>query len=240
MHIYPAIDILAGRAVRLKKGMKAEITDYGRPLDRAILWKSKGAKRLHVVDLDGAFDGAWRSGKIITEIIKKTKLFVQTGGGIRTLSDVKLRMSSGVDRVIIGTAAVQNPEMLEQAVKLYGDKIAVGIDVKDGFVAIKGWVEKTKIELFDFAKKIKDLGVSTVIYTDISRDGVLTGIDIENSKKLQEQTGLNIIASGGIKDIDEVKRLKRENIYGVILGRSIYEKTMNLSDAVMIGENSYD
>jgi phosphoribosylformimino-5-aminoimidazole carboxamide ribotide isomerase len=232
MKLFPAIDILGGRAVRLLYGKRDKITDYGAPLERALLWKEYGAKNLHIVDLDGAFEGEAISNKYIGEIVKKTGLFVQSGGGLRTIDDIKKRLDLGVDRVILGTMAYENPTLFEQVVNLFGKKIVAGIDAIDGFVAIKGWTDKTNIKAIDFALHMKKLGICTIVFTDISKDGALTGVNVESTKEISDKTGLDIIASGGVSSLNDLVKLKENEIYGAILGRAIYTGNIDLKQAV--------
>ena len=199
MQIYPAIDIKDGKAVRLTQGKFDDVTVFNDDPAAAVkAWIDAGASYIHIVDLDGA-----RYGKsFITDIIKairaKYDIPIQTGGGVRTMQDIADRINAGVDRVIIGTAAVKNPELVKEAVKLYGSKIAVGVDAKNGMVAISGWEEVSDISAVELCLKMKDFGVKDIIYTDISKDGMMCGPNIESTKELIEKTGLNIIASGGV------------------------------------------
>ena len=232
MKLFPAIDILGGRAVRLLYGKRDKVTDYGTPIERAMLWSDCGAENLHIVDLDGAFDGEAVSNKYISEIVKKTGLFVQSGGGLRTLDDIKKRLDLGVNRVILGTMAYENPKLFEKAANLYGKQIVAGIDAIDGYVAIKGWTDKTEIKAIDFALKMKQMGINTIVYTDISKDGALTGVNVDSTKEMSDKTGLDIIASGGVSSMDDLRVLKEKNIYGAILGRAIYSGNIDLRQAI--------
>jgi phosphoribosylformimino-5-aminoimidazole carboxamide ribotide isomerase len=232
MKLFPAIDILGGRAVRLLYGKKDKVTDYGTPIERAMLWKESGAENLHIVDLDGAFDGEAASNRFISEIVKETGLFVQSGGGLRSLDDIKRRLDLGVERVILGTMAYENPALFEKAVALFDKKIVAGIDAIDGFLAVKGWTDKTKIKAVDFAVKMKQMGIQTIVFTDISKDGALTGVNVASTKEISDKTGLDIIASGGVSSIDDLIQLKQNQIYGAILGRAIYTGNIDLKQAV--------
>jgi len=232
MKLFPAIDILGGRAVRLLYGKRDNVTDYGTPIERALLWKECGAKNLHIVDLDGAFDGEAKSNKFIAEIVKNTGLFVQSGGGLRTIDDIKKRLDLGVCRVILGTMAYEQPKIFEEAVNLFGERIVAGIDAINGYVAIKGWTDKTNIKAVDFALNMKKIGISTIVFTDISKDGALTGVNVESTKEISDCTGLDIIASGGVSTLNDLVKLKDNNIYGAILGRAIYTGNIDLKQAV--------
>ena len=232
LELFPAIDILNGRAVRLLHGKKQEVTDYGLPLEAALRFKDDGAKNLHIVDLDGAFGGGGVSDSIIEGIVKKTGLFVQSGGGLRTKDDIDRRFDCGVGRVILGTVCYADTALFEWAISKYGDKIAAGIDAKDGYLAIKGWTAKTEEKALDFALKIKDKGISTIIFTDISKDGALGGVNYESTVEIAQKSQLNTIASGGMKSIGEIKRLRQGGIHGAILGRSVYTGDIDLKNAV--------
>ncbi|MCC8097465.1 MAG: tRNA-dihydrouridine synthase, partial [Eubacterium sp.] len=186
----------------------------------------------HIVDLDGARYGKSYVTDIIKNIKSKFNIRIQTGGGVRTLSDVDERIGAGADRVIIGTAAVKNPELVKAAVEKYGEKIAVGIDAKNGFAAISGWQEVSEIKAADLALKMKAFGIKTVIYTDISKDGMMTGPNIEATKEMIEKTGLNIIASGGISSLEDIENVYKTGAYGVIIGKALYNGSVNLSEVI--------
>ena len=233
MYIFPAIDLLNSKAVRLQKGDYNKVTVYSEsPAEVAKDFERQGARFLHVVDLDGAKDGTTANFDTVKEIIEKTSLSVEIGGGIRNMDRVKRYMDIGVDRVIIGTAAITDPEFLEQAVKSYGDRIVVGVDVKDGYVAINGWLELSRISCFDFCKKLYDMGVKTIICTDISKDGMMSGTNIALYEELSKKVGMNIIASGGVSSMDDVRKLSQMNIYGAILGKALYTGAISLTDAI--------
>lgn len=234
MQIYPAIDIKDGKAVRLQQGKFDEVTVFNdEPLEAARAWAENGATYIHIVDLDGA-----RYGKsFIAEIVKKIKtefpdIPVQTGGGVRTMEDIKDRIEAGVSRVIIGTAAVKNPELVEEAVKLYGDKIAVGIDAKNGMVAITGWEEVSNVTALDLCLKMKKIGIKTIIYTDISKDGMMSGPNIEATKELIDKTGLDIIASGGVSSMKDLENVQSIKAQGVIIGKALYNGALELNEVV--------
>lgn len=231
MILFPAIDILDGRAVRLLYGKKDNVTDYGLPLDRAKEWVDSGAGYLHVVDLSGAFSG--KSG--INNIIEKIAALgvpVQSGGGLRTYSDVKDRLESGAARVVLGTLCYSDPEFFSRLADDFKEKIVAGIDAKDGFVMINGWTKSTGEKAEDFGKRVKNMGLTTCVYTDISRDGALKGAAVSSTAALQKSTDLNVIASGGISSINDLLSLKENGVYGAILGRSIYTGAINLKKAI--------
>lgn len=233
MIIFPAIDVLDNRAVRLLYGKRDNVTDYGTPESRAVLWREAGAKYLHLVDLNGAFDDSRVNDKTLKNVIREVGIPVQIGGGIKSFDRVKYYIEEvGATRVIIGSALVTDRGMAEQAYSKYGDKIVAGIDALDGKVRIKGWVENVDITPIQLAEQMKGLGATTVVYTDISRDGALSGINIDATCEMQEKTGLNIIASGGASKITELDKLSSRGIYGTILGRSIYEGSIDLKEAI--------
>ena len=235
MELFPAIDLIGGKAVRLVKGDYAQMTVYSdSPADVAASFEKSGAKFLHLVDLEGARDGSQTNLPTIREIIEKTGLFVEVGGGIRTLETVERYIGVGADRVIIGTAAVTDPEFLEAAVAKYGDKIAVGVDIKDGFVAIKGWTEKSELSCFDFCQRLAELGVKTIICTDISKDGLLAGTNLELYRELSARFNMDITASGGVSSLDDVRKLAEMNMYGAILGKALYTGNIKLEEALAV------
>ncbi len=230
MKLYPAIDILGGRAVRLLHGKRDAVTDYGDPVDRAKQWLDAGARILHVVNLSGAFDEKNDFPRIL-EKIASLGIPVQTGGGIRSVAAIKDRFSAGADRVVLGTVCVEQPEVLEEAASLFGGKIVAGIDARDGKLTVRGWTVTAEEDAFSFGKKAKALGLSDAVFTDVGRDGALTGVNVEATVKMAE-TGLNVIASGGVRSMDDLEALKQHNVYGAILGRSIYEGTIDLKKAI--------
>lgn len=233
MKLFPAIDLYDGKAVRLFKGDYEKMTVYSEnPIEIARDFEEKGAKYIHLVDLQGAKDGTTPNIEIVKQIANETSLFSEIGGGIRSMDTVKKYIESGVDRVILGTAAVNNPEFLEQAVKTYGDKIAVGVDIKDGFVAIKGWVEKSQYTCFEFCEKMQSLGVKTLICTDISKDGAMQGTNRELYKELSEKFSIDITASGGVSSIDDIKALRKLDLYGAIIGKAYYIGAIDLKYAL--------
>ncbi len=233
MHIIPAIDLIGGKAVRLKKGDYQQVTVYSEsPVLVAKYFEEQGAKLLHIVDLDGAKDGNTANFETIRNIVEGTSLSVEVGGGIRDLETVKKYRELGVDRIILGTAAVNDPVFLKEAVRLYPDNIVVGIDIKDGMVAIKGWLEVSALSCFDFCQQVQELGVKTIICTDISKDGMMSGTNRTLYRDLSERFSLNIIASGGVSSLDDVRALSQMNLYGAILGKAIYTGAVTLQDAI--------
>ena len=233
MILFPAVDILDNRAVRLLYGQRDKVTDYGDPVELALRWSDIGAQYLHVVDLNGAFDDSAVNRETLKKLVKELKIPVQLGGGIKTLDKIKYYLEEvGVTRVIVGTACVTAPDVADKACALYGNKIVAGIDCKDGFVAIKGWVEKSDLTAQKVALDMKERGSDTVVYTDISRDGALTGVNVEATAELAKNTGMKIIASGGMSCIDDIIKLMQKDVYGAILGRAIYNGNIDLSDAL--------
>jgi phosphoribosylformimino-5-aminoimidazole carboxamide ribotide isomerase len=233
MKIFPAIDIFDGKAVRLFKGDYNQMTVYSEnPVEIALDFKSQGAKCMHLVDLEGAKTGETPNIKTIQELVTAFDGFVEVGGGIRSMEVVERYISSGVNRVILGTAAVTDREFLKEAVKKYGDKIAVGVDIKDGFVAIKGWTEKSNLNAFDFVKELQELGVNTIICTDISKDGAMQGTNHELYLELGKRLKINVVASGGVSSLDDIKRLRSIDIYGAIIGKAYYTGAISIKDAL--------
>ncbi len=233
MIIYPAIDIIDGKCVRLQQGSYSDVTVFGdSPVDMAKKWESLGAGYLHVVDLDGARSGKSENAEIITLIAKTLKIPVQIGGGIRNLETIETYLSGGLSRVILGTSAVNNREMLVAALKEYKDKIAVGIDAKDGKVAIHGWEKTSDFTAVEFAKEIESLGTKTIIYTDISRDGMLKGPNLQAMKEMADNVALNVIASGGVSKLTDIVDLKQTGVSGVIVGKALYTGNVNLKEAI--------
>ena len=233
MILFPAVDILDNRAVRLLYGQRDKVTDYGDPVELALRWSDIGAQYLHVVDLNGAFDDSAVNRETLKRLVKELKIPMQLGGGIKTLDKIKYYLEEvGVTRVIVGTACVTAPDVADKACALYGNKIVAGIDCKDGFVAIKGWVEKSDLTAQKVALDMKERGSDTVVYTDISRDGALTGVNVDATAELAKNTGMKIIASGGMSCIDDIKKLMQKDVYGAILGRAIYNGNIDLSEAL--------
>lgn len=233
MQIYPAIDIIDGKAVRLSQGKFDDVTVFNdNPAEAAKEWVDAGATYIHIVDLDGARYGKTFVIDIIKDIKSKYDIKIETGGGVRTMKDIDDRINAGASRVIIGTAAVKNPELVKEAVKKYGDMIAVGVDAKSGMVAVSGWEEVSDVTAVDLCLKMKGLGVNTVIYTDISKDGMMSGPNIESTKELIEKTGMDIIASGGVTNMADIENADKINAAGVIIGKALYNGTLNLKDVI--------
>ena len=233
MYIYPAIDLFDGKAVRLFKGDYAQMTVYNdNPAEVAKAFAAAGAKHIHLVDLEGAKIGKPANLETISKIIASADLFVEVGGGIRNLDTIESYLSIGVNRVILGTAAVTDPAFLEEALARYGEKIAVGVDIKDGYVAIKGWTEKSNVTAEDFFAKMEALGVKTVICTDISRDGAMKGTNRELYRALSQKYAIDLIASGGVSDMEDVKALAAMNLHGAIIGKAYYIGAIDLKEAV--------
>ena len=233
MNLIPAIDLIGGKAVRLMKGDYQKVTVYSdSPLEVTKSFEEAGAEFLHVVDLDGAKDGTTANFETICSILKNTSLLVEIGGGIRNLETIKKYVEAGAERVILGTAAVTDPEFLRQAVSQYGEHIAVGVDVKDGMVAIKGWTEVSALSCFDFCKQLEVMGVKTVICTDISKDGMMSGTNLQLYRDLANAFSMNIIASGGVSSEDDIRALIQMRVYGAILGKALYTGAVDLKKAI--------
>lgn len=231
MIIYPAIDLKDGKCVRLIKGDMEMATIFSEnPAEQALLFQQAGFKWLHIVDLNGAFEGYSVNAKIIQDIINHSKLKIQLGGGIRSIENISAWLEAGINRVILGTIAVANPALVKEACKLFPGHIAVGIDARNGIVATAGWAESSNITTIDIARKYEDSGVSAIIYTDINRDGILSGIDLEGTLKLKQSVNIPIIASGGISNMADVEQVKSSGIDGVIIGRAIYDKKITLDE----------
>ena len=237
MNIFPAIDLYEKKAVRLYKGNYDEMTVYSDdPLSVARDFESKGAKFIHMVDLEGAKTGDTPNLDVVRSVADKTDLFVEIGGGIRSIETVEKYLSAGVDRVILGTAAVTDEAFLLDAVSKYGEKIAVGADVKDGKIAIKGWLESSAYTLDEFLAKMQRIGVRTVICTDISRDGAMRGTNLALYRELSEKYSMQIVASGGVSTIDDVKRLRDMELYGAIIGKAYYTGAIDLREAIEVAK----
>ena len=229
MKLYPAIDVLDGRAVRLLYGKRDQVTDYGDPVDFAKRWADEGAEILHVVDLSGAFGEAGGFEKVL-ERIARVGVPVQSGWGLRSMADIHRRFRAGADRVVLGTVCVEHPEVLYEAVGRYKEKIVAGIDAKDGFLAVRGWTQLADKDAFEFGCEAKALGIADAVFTDIGRDGALAGVNVAETVRMGE-TGLNIIASGGVRDLNDIRALKEQGVYGVILGRALYTGALTFKDA---------
>ena len=235
MKLYPAIDLYDGKAVRLYKGEYQQMTVYNEnPLEVAMAFQTAGAKCIHLVDLEGAKFGTTPNIGVIAKILEQTDLFVEVGGGIRTLETVDAYLSLGVDRVILGTAAVTDRTFLAAALQKYGEKIAVGVDLKDGYVAIKGWTETSQWTADAFFTDLEKLGVSTVICTDISRDGAMQGTNRQLYRELSAKYNIQLIASGGVSTLEDVKVLQEMNLHGAIIGKAYYTGAINLAEALEV------
>ena len=237
MLIFPAIDLLQGQAVRLLKGNYDQKTIYSDdPLEVAMKFKSEGAKTIHLVDLEGAASGSAPNRDIICRIKKETGLFCEAGGGIRDMEAVDHYIRQGIDRVILGSAAVTDPSFLEEALKKYGDRIAVGVDLREGKVAIHGWKETSDRDADEFCAYLRSIGVRTVICTDISRDGAMRGTNLDLYRELSGKYSINFIASGGVTSLDDVRALKEMGIYGAIIGKAYYTGAIRLREALEAAE----
>ena len=233
MIILPAIDLFDKKAVRLYKGDYAQMTVYSEnPVEIAVDFKNKGAEFIHLVDLEGAKDGTTPNISVVEAIVSETGLRVEIGGGIRSRETLEKYIKAGVARVILGTAAVTDREFLLWAVENYGEKIAVGADIKDGFVAIKGWLEKSEIACDDFFQDMQNIGVKTIICTDISKDGAMQGTNRELYKSLSEKFSIDIVASGGVSSLDDIKALREMELYGAIVGKAYYIGAIDLEKAI--------
>ncbi len=237
MKIFPAIDLFSGKAVRLYKGDYRDMTVYSEnPIEVAKDFENAGAEFIHLVDLEGAKDGTTPNFQTVKQIANNTKLFTEIGGGIRSMETVRKYLDAGIGRVILGTAAVKNETFLREAISEYGDRIAVGVDIKDGYVAIKGWTEVAEYNCFEFCEKMQNLGVKTIICTDISKDGAMQGTNRELYRELSKKFLIDIVASGGVSTLDDIKALKAMNIYGAIIGKAYYTGAINLKEAIKVAE----
>ena len=237
MLIYPAIDLIDAKAVRLFKGDYDQMTVYSdNPSEIALNFKACGATHMHIVDLEGAKSGLNKNFDTICKIKNTAGLFCEVGGGIRSMEAIDRYIEAGIDRVILGTAAVTEEGFALKACEKYGDKIAVGIDIKDGFVAIKGWTEKSQYTAFDFCEKMQSIGIQTMICTDISKDGAMQGTNHELYRELTEKFNMKIIASGGVSSIADVERLAEKNLYGAIIGKAYYTGAIDLKKAIEVAK----
>lgn len=233
MIIYPAVDIKDGKCVRLIQGRFDNVTSYSdNPVDMAFEWESMGAEYLHVVDLDGARKGIPVNYKTIENIVSRLQIPVQMGGGIRSVQTIENMLDMGINRVIIGTSAVNQPGFAREVFKLYSSKIAVGIDSKEGKVAIEGWEKTSETEAVEFAKKMEKAGACTIIYTDIARDGMLKGPNFDAMKEMADEVDIDVIASGGVSSLNDIKKLKQTGVSGVIIGKALYTGDINLKHAI--------
>ena len=237
MILYPAIDLYEGKAVRLFKGDYSQMTVYNEnPLAVALDFLRCDATHIHMVDLQGARDGTTPNLETVQKIKQQTGLFCEVGGGIRSMEIVERYLSAGIDRVILGTAAVTDPDFLAAALSKYGEKIAVGIDIKDARVAIKGWTETSDQDALTFCKKMQKAGVTTIICTDISKDGAMQGTNHDLYKTLSEKFSLQIIASGGVSSLEDIRRLAAQNLHGAIIGKAYYSGSLDLAQAIEVAK----
>ncbi|OHW62249.1 1-(5-phosphoribosyl)-5-[(5-phosphoribosylamino)methylideneamino] imidazole-4-carboxamide isomerase [Andreesenia angusta] len=235
MIIFPAIDIKDGNCVRLKQGKFEDMDVYfDNPVEVAKTWEAKGAEFIHIVDLDGAKDGKSKNFEIISEIARTVNIPIQVGGGIRTREAVQTLLDAGVNRVILGTAAVNEKELLKSLVDEYGKQIVVSIDAKDGIVAIDGWVNLSSLNSVDFVKELEEIGVQTIVYTDIAKDGMMEGPNFEIYRELMEKNSIDIIASGGVSTLEDVAKLSEMDMYGAIIGKALYIENIKLEDALEV------
>ncbi|MBQ8250087.1 MAG: 1-(5-phosphoribosyl)-5-[Clostridia bacterium] len=238
MIILPAIDILGGKCVRLTKGEYGTAEQVAAdPIETALSFERDGAEFIHMVDLDGAKEGSRINSDIYTEVAKKVSVPIEVGGGIRDMDTVDYYIGKGIERVIIGSAALKNPQLVKDAVKKYGDRIAVGIDALDGMVKTAGWLENSNVNYIDLAREMAKNGVKYIIFTDISKDGTLAGPNLEQLAALSEAVDINIIASGGIRDIGNIRDLAAMKLYGAICGKSIYSGSLSLREAIEVSKN---
>jgi len=237
MIIFPAIDLVDKKAVRLYKGDYAQMTVYSdNPIEVAYDFEKQGAEYIHMVDLEGAKDGTTPNIEVVEQIAKKTNLKVEIGGGIRNIETVEKYFNAGVDRVILGTAAINDEGFLKCVVKKYGEKIVVGADIKDGYIAIKGWIEKSNVNVDDFFEKMQKIGVKNIICTDISKDGAMKGTNVTLYAELSKKYNVKITASGGVSSLEDVKKLRELNLFGAIVGKAYYLGAIDLKKAIEIAK----
>lgn len=237
MLIFPAIDLVGGKAVRLFKGDYNQMTVYSdNPMEIAMDFKACGAACIHIVDLEGAKSGDTPNIETVKNIVSESGLFAEVGGGIRSMEVIDKYLSAGVSRVILGTAAVTDEDFLKEAIGKHGEKIAVGVDIKDNRVAIKGWTEVAGYSCFEFCEKLQSIGVNTLICTDISKDGAMKGTNHNLYRELSEKFSMNIIASGGVSTIDDVSKLAKAKMYGAIIGKAYYTKAIDLKEAIEVAK----
>lgn len=237
MIIYPAIDVKDGNCVRLVQGQFSDVTVYSDdPVEMGLKWESMGAQYLHVVDLDGARTGEPRNIAVISELAVKLGIPLQLGGGIRRIETIEILLCKGIQRVILGTSAVRNPELVKEALKNFENNVVIGIDAKDGMVAIEGWAKTSDFTAVGFARKMEDLGAKTIIYTDISRDGMLAGPNLKAMEEMVKAVNVEIIASGGVGKLEDVKNLKEIGMPGVIIGKALYTGAVDLAEALKIAK----
>ncbi|MCX8129185.1 MAG: 1-(5-phosphoribosyl)-5-[(5-phosphoribosylamino)methylideneamino]imidazole-4-carboxamide isomerase [Clostridia bacterium] len=237
MIIYPAIDIKDGKCVRLAQGKFTDVTVYSdNPVEMALKWENLGAEYLHIIDLDGARTGEPQNIATISEMAVKLGIPVQVGGGIRSIETIEIILCKGIQRIILGTSAVKDPDLVKKALKTFGENIVIGIDAKDGMVAIEGWAKTSEFTAVGFAKKMEDLGAKTIIYTDISRDGMLSGPNLKAMEEMVKAVNINVIASGGVGKIEDIKNLKDIGMPGVIVGKAIYTGDVDLEEAIKLAK----
>ncbi|MFZ5989872.1 MAG: 1-(5-phosphoribosyl)-5-[(5-phosphoribosylamino)methylideneamino]imidazole-4-carboxamide isomerase [Bacillota bacterium] len=237
MIIYPAVDVKDGRCVRLAQGEFNKVTVYSdSPVEMALKWEELGAEYLHVVDLDGARTGVAQNISVISEMAVKLGIPVQLGGGIRTIEMIETVLCKGIQRVILGTSAVNDPNLVKKAVKTFEGNVVIGIDAKDGMVAIEGWAKTSEFTAVGFAKKMEELGTKTIIYTDISRDGMLLGPNLKAMEEMVKAVDIEVIASGGVSNLDDIKNLKEVGVAGVIVGKALYTGDLDLKKAIEIAK----
>ena len=235
MIIFPAIDMKDGKCVRLEQGLFDKVTVFGEdPVEMAKKWESEGAEFLHLVDLDGAKDGVPKNLEIIKNICKAIQIPIQLGGGIRDKETVKILLDAGVNRVILGTVAINDRDLLVDLVKEYGERIVVSIDAKEGLVAVNGWVNVSEVQSIDLVRDLEEIGVKTIVYTDIAKDGMMEGPNFDIYNTIREQSNIDVIASGGVSSIDNVKKLSEMNMYGAIIGKALYTNDIKLKDALEV------
>lgn len=242
MRLFPAIDIKNGQCVRLRQGSFQDVLVYSDiPLKMAKQWEACGASFIHIVDLDGALVGHSVNDEVIKEIVSEVNIPIQVGGGIRTINDIENKLNLGIERVIIGTKAVKDPAFIKEAIAVFGAKrIVIGIDAKDGMVAIEGWEKVSSYQAVNLALEMKKYGVKTIVYTDISKDGMLMGPNIIHTKEMVDATGLDIIASGGVSSLKDLEMLEEINVYGTIMGKALYENRIDLKKAVQLFEKKQE
>lgn len=235
MIIYPAVDVKDGRCVRLVQGQFNDVTVYSdNPVEMALNFEKLGAQYLHVVDLDGARLGEPRNIAVISEMAVKMGIPLQLGGGIRTIEMIEIILCKGIHRVILGTSAVRDPNLIKTAVSTFGSNLAVAIDARDGMVAIEGWAKTSEFTAIGFARKMEELGAKTIIYTDISRDGMLTGPNLKAMEEMSKAVAVDVIASGGVRNIEDIRNLKEIGVSGVIVGKALYTGDIDLKEAIKI------
>ncbi len=237
MIVIPAIDIIDGKPVRLYQGDYSKSQQVAESiLDTALAFEKAGAKRIHMIDLDGAKQGKRINHESIIEVCRNVKVTVEVGGGIRNIEDVDFYLNNGVSKVILGTSAIQDQTFLKEAIQKYHDRIIVGMDCKNGYVMVEGWLKASQISYLDFAKQLEEMYVSEIIFTDISKDGTLMGPNVQMLQSLQDTVSMHIIASGGIKDLSHIQQLRDMKLFGCITGKAIYSETLDLKEAIQEGE----